>query len=281
MRKIVGKTKFIFVTGGVVSGIGKGIIAASIGNILKARGFKVFTQKLDPYLNIDPGVLSPYEHGEVYVTRDGGETDLDLGHYERFVDEKLTKDSNFTSGKIFQNVINKERNGEYKGKTVQIVPHFTNEIISLIAKTAQTHKPDFLIIEIGGTVGDMESIAFIRAIAEFGFFYPELAYFIHTTYIPFLETSKDFKTKPTQYSISSLLTMGVKPNMIFLRSHKKLTKDIVTKISKSILLAEEKIIPLHDVETVYEIPLYLETLKVADNILKDFNMEERIPDHAK
>ena len=281
MKKIVGKTKIIFVTGGVVSGIGKGIIAASVGNILKARGFKVFSQKLDPYLNIDPGVLSPYEHGEVYVTHDGGETDLDLGHYERFTDEKLTKDSNYTSGKIFLNVIDKERSGEYQGKTVQIIPHFTNEIILLIAKTAQTHKPDFLIVEIGGTVGDMESIAFIRAIAEFGFFNPDLAYFIHTTYIPFLETSKDFKTKPTQYSISSLLTMGIKPNMIFLRSHTELPKEIMTKISKSILLEEEKIIPLHDVESVYEIPLYLEQLKVAENILKEFNIKPRDPDHKK
>ncbi len=279
MKKLIGKTKFIFVTGGVVSGIGKGIIAASIGNILKARGFKIFTQKLDPYLNIDPGVLSPYEHGEVYVTHDGGETDLDLGHYERFVDEKLTKDSNYTSGKIFQNVINKERAGKYKGKTVQIVPHFTNEIIELMVKTAQTHKPDFLIIEIGGTVGDMESTAFIRAISEFGSFNSNIAYFVHATYIPFLETSKDFKTKPTQFSISSLLTMGIKPHMIILRSHKKLPKEICVKISNAIFLEPEKIIPLHDVDSVYEIPLYLETLNVAENILKQFNIELKTPDH--
>lgn len=281
MKKIVGKTKFIFITGGVVSGIGKGIIAASVGNILKARGHKVFIQKLDPYLNIDPGVLSPYEHGEVYVTNDGGETDLDLGHYERFTDEKLTKDSNYTSGKIFQNLIDKERRGFYKGKTVQIIPHFTNEILEIIIKTAKKHNPDFLIIEIGGTVGDMESTAFIRAIAEFGFFNPNLAYFIHTTYIPFLETSKDFKTKPTQYSISSLLEMGIKPNMIVLRAHNQIPSEICLKISKSIFLKKENIIPLHDVESVYEIPLYLEKLNVAKNILKHFNIKTKLPDHEK
>ena len=279
MKKLIGKTKFIFVTGGVVSGIGKGIIAASIGNILKARGFKVFIQKLDPYLNIDPGVLSPYEHGEVYVTHDGGETDLDLGHYERFIDEKLTKDSNYTSGKLFQNVINKERSGKYRGKTVQIFPHFTNEIIELMVKTAQTNKPDFLIVEIGGTVGDMESIAFIRAISEFGSFNSDIAYFVHATYIPFLETSKDFKTKPTQFSISSLLTMGIKPHMIILRSHKKLPKEMPVKVSKSIFLESKKIIPLHDVDSVYEVPLYFETLNVAENILKEFKMDLKTPDH--
>ncbi|MGL5617738.1 MAG: CTP synthase [Metamycoplasmataceae bacterium] len=281
MKKVLGNTKFIFVTGGVVSGIGKGIVAASIGNILKARGLKVFIQKLDPYLNIDPGVLSPYEHGEVYVTNDGGETDLDLGHYERFTDEKLTRDSNYTSGKIFQNLIDKERRGYYKGKTVQIVPHFTNEILEIITKTAKKHNPDFLIIEIGGTVGDMESTAFIRAISEFGSFNPKITYFVHTTYIPFLETSKDFKTKPTQISISSLLELGIKPNMIVLRSHNKIPQDICSKISKSIFLKKENIIPLHDVDSVYDIPLYLEELKVAKNILKHFHMKNETPNHKK
>ncbi len=273
MGKVVGKTKFIFVTGGVVSGIGKGIISASIGNILKSRGHKIFIQKLDPYLNQDPGVLSPYEHGEVYVTSDGGETDLDLGHYERFIDQKLTKDSNYTSGKIFQNLINKERAGFYNGKTVQIIPHFTNEILEVIVKTAKIHKPDFLIIEIGGTVGDMESSAFIRAIAEFGSFNKDKTFYIHTTYIPFLETSKDFKTKPTQYSLSSLLALGIKPNMVILRSHQKLPQSICTKISNFIFLKEELIIPLHDVACVYEIPLFLETLNIAKNILKYFKMK--------
>ncbi len=281
MKKLSGKTKFIFVTGGVVSGIGKGITAASIGNILKARGFKVFIQKLDPYLNIDPGVLSPYEHGEVYVTSDGGETDLDLGHYERFTNAKLTKDSNYTSGKIFQNLIEKERNGLYQGKTVQIIPHFTNEILEVIVSTAEKHSPDFLIIEIGGTVGDMESTAFIRAIAEFGSFNPSITHYIHTTYIPFLETSKDFKTKPTQYSISSLLAMGIKPNMIVLRAHKKLPKSVCEKISNSIFLDIKNIIPLHDVESVYEIPLYFETLNVAQNILEHFNMKNKNADNVK
>lgn len=278
MEKVVGKTKFIFVTGGVISGIGKGIVAASVGNILKARGFKVFIQKLDPYLNQDPGVLSPYEHGEVYVTNDGGETDLDLGHYERFTDEKLTKDSNYTSGKIFQNLINKERSGYYNGKTVQIIPHFTNEILEIIVETAKKHKPDFLIIEIGGTVGDMESAAFIRAIAEFGSFNKEKTHYIHTTYIPFLETSKDFKTKPTQYSISSLLALGIKPDMIILRTHNKLPLSICEKISNFVFLEKENVIPLHDVNCVYEIPLFLESLNVAENILKHFKMKLEKPD---
>lgn len=281
MNKFEGKTKFIFVTGGVISGIGKGIVAASVANIIKARGFKIFVQKLDPYLNLDPGVLSPYEHGEVYVTQDGGETDLDLGHYERFTDEKLTKDSNFTSGKVFKNLIDKERSGHYHGKTVQIVPHFTNEIIDIIVNTAKKHNPDFLIVEIGGTVGDMESTAFIRAIAEFGSFNSEITHYIHTTYIPFLETSKDFKTKPTQYSISSLLSMGIKPHTIILRTHKELPLEICEKISKSVFLSKENIIPLHDVDSVYEIPLYLESQNLAKNIMKHFKIKDKIPNQEK
>ena len=177
-------TKIIFVTGGVISGIGKGITASSIGNILKARGFKIFMQKLDCYLNIDPGVLSPYEHGEVYVTEDGGETDLDLGHYERFIDETLTKESNYTTGKIYQRIFENERKGKYNGKTVQMVPHFTNEIMNIINSTIEKNKPDFLIVEIGGTIGDIESSPFIKAISEYSFRNPNTCYFVHVTYVP-------------------------------------------------------------------------------------------------
>ena len=178
------KTKIIFVTGGVVSGIGKGIVSASIGNILKARGYNVFIQKLDPYLNIDPGVLNPYEHGEVYVTDDGGETDLDLGHYERFLNQTLSKDANITSGRVTQQILENERKGKYGGKTVQIIPHFTNEIVNIINKTIDKYQPDFHIVEIGGTVGDIESNAFIKAISQMHYEKPNDVFYIHVTHVP-------------------------------------------------------------------------------------------------
>lgn len=181
---VANNTRIIFVTGGVISGIGKGIAAASIGNILKARGYSVFIQKLDPYLNIDPGVLSPYEHGEVYVTDDGGETDLDLGHYERFLDQSLTRDSNYTSGRICKMVFDNERRGKYQGKTVQIIPHFTNEITRVINTTISKHQLDFHIVEIGGTVGDVESNAFIIAASQYGFQNPANTFYVHITYVP-------------------------------------------------------------------------------------------------
>lgn len=266
-------TKVIFVTGGVISGIGKGITAASIGNVLKARGYSVFMQKLDCYLNIDPGVLSPYEHGEVFVTADGGETDLDLGHYERFIDETLTKESNYTTGKIYQIVFENERGGKYNGKTVQLVPHFINEIINIIDKTIKKEKPDFHIVEIGGTVGDIESNPFLKAISDYSYQNPNNTFFAHVTYIPWLNTSREFKTKPTQNSLSLLFSGGVRPNMIFLRSSKQLNESIINKISEVSYISKDYVISLPDFNSVYKIPLYFETQNVCRKILEHFSMK--------
>ena len=271
-------TKIIFVTGGVISGIGKGITASSIGNILKARGFKIFMQKLDCYLNIDPGVLSPYEHGEVYVTEDGGETDLDLGHYERFIDETLTKESNYTTGKIYQRIFENERKGKYNGKTVQMVPHFTNEIMNIINSTIEKNKPDFLIVEIGGTIGDIESSPFIKAISEYSFRNPNTCYFVHVTYVPWLNASKEFKTKPTQNSISMLLSGGINPNMILLRSQNPINEAIIDKISNLSYIKKECVISVYDFDSVYRVPLYLESQGVCERILEFFSIKPRKSD---
>ena len=211
--------KFIFVTGGVVSGLGKGLTAASLGRILKNRGLKVFMQKLDPYINVDPGTMSPYQHGEVFVTADGAETDLDLGHYERFIDTELNRNSSVTTGRIYSDVITKERRGDYLGATVQVVPHITNEIKSKIYAAAQSSNADIVITEIGGTVGDMESLPFIEAIRQvrldLGY---ENTFYIHTTLLPYIDGSKEVKTKPTQHSVKELLGYGIQPDMIVARS---------------------------------------------------------------
>ena len=269
------KTKIIFVTGGVISGIGKGIAAASIGNILKARGYSVFIQKLDPYLNIDPGVLSPYEHGEVYVTDDGGETDLDLGHYERFLNQSLTKDSNYTSGKICQMLFDNERKGKYNGKTVQIIPHLTNQINKIINSSIKKHKLDFHIVEIGGTVGDVESNAFIIAASQFGYQHPEDTFYVHITYVPWLNATKEHKTKPTQHSLSLLASNGIRANMVLLRSQNDVGREICQKIADFTFLDEKNIVSLYDVDNVYEIPLYLDSKKVGISILEHFNLPKR------
>ncbi|MBU4690863.1 CTP synthase [Mycoplasma zalophi] len=272
------KTNYIFVTGGVISGIGKGINAASIGRLLKARGFNVFSMKLDPYLNVDPGVLSPFEHGEVYVTEDGGETDLDLGHYERFIGENLSKLSSVTSGKIFQKLLHKERDGKFEGKTVQIVPHFTDEIEKIILDIEKNKNPDFAIIEIGGTVGDLESNSFFYALAQIRYKMRDRVFFVHTSYVPFLEASGDFKSKPTQHSISLLRELGINPNLVFLRSHKTPSDYVVQKVAKYTFLNEENIIPVPDFKQVYKMPLYLEKHKVSQIILKYFNIKNKKPD---
>ncbi|MGZ9413696.1 CTP synthase [Mycoplasma sp. AC157] len=275
-------SKFIFVTGGVISGLGKGVSAASIGNLLKSRGFSVFVLKLDPYLNVDPGVMSPYEHGEVYVTADGGETDLDLGHYERFIDEKFSKDSNFTSGRIFWNILEKEREGYYDGKTVQYIPHVTDEIISIIKNIEKKYKSDFVIVEIGGTVGDIESNPFIYAIAQMSSEFNGInTFFIHVTYVPFLETSGDFKTKPTQDSINKLRGMGIKPNMILLRSNDEVDHTILNKVAKTTFLNPRNVISAPDLKNVYEMPLYLEKKDAANIILDYFNITHIKPNLRK
>ncbi|WP_033161311.1 CTP synthase [[Mycoplasma] collis] len=266
-------SKYIFITGGVISGLGKGVSAASLGLLLKSRGYSIFVLKLDPYLNIDPGVMSPYEHGEVFVTEDGGETDLDLGHYERFINENFFKESNYTSGKIFNNIFTKERNGKYNGKTVQYIPHVTDEIISVIKNIEKKYKKDFIIVEIGGTVGDIESNPFIYAISDLSNqLNSKKTFFIHVTYVPYLKTSKEFKTKPSQYSISTLRSMGIKANMIFLRSDFAVDQKIIDKIAKISFLNKENVLSVYDLDNVYKSPLLLEENKADQIILKYFEL---------
>ncbi|WP_412031481.1 CTP synthase [Metamycoplasma buccale] len=267
------KTKYIFVTGGVVSGLGKGVCAASVGYLLKARGFKVFSMKLDPYLNINPGILSPIEHGEVFVTEDGAETDLDLGYYERFIGTDLTGESSYTSGKLFQRLWEKEKENKFNGKTMQMVPHFTNEIQNVILNIGKKYKPDFAIIEIGGTVGDLESNPFFYAIAQLNHLHYNQTFFIHVSYVPFLEVSKDFKSKPTQHSIATLRSLGISPNMVFLRSDKPITNDINQKISLFSFLDQENVISIPNFDVIYQTPLYLEKKNVIATIFKHFKIK--------
>ncbi|ADE19398.1 CTP synthase [Mycoplasma crocodyli] len=268
------KTKFIFVTGGTISGLGKGVTAASLGNLLKANDYSVFVLKLDPYLNIDPGVMSPNEHGEVYVTEDGGETDLDLGHYERFIGVRLNKTSNFTSGKIYQRILNKERNGDYEGKTVQVVPHVIDEIISIILDSAKATKPDFMIVEIGGTVGDIESNPFIYALAKFFNLYRKNSMMFYVTFVPYLAATKEFKSKPTQVSINTLRTFGLNPDILLLRSQGELPKNMISKISSTTFVDQNKIISVPDQTNIYKIPLFLLEQNILSNIFNHFNLKE-------
>ncbi|MBR4471966.1 MAG: CTP synthase [Erysipelotrichaceae bacterium] len=274
--------KFVFVTGGVVSGLGKGITAASLGRLLKARGLKVASQKLDPYINVDPGTMSPYQHGEVFVTDDGAETDLDLGHYERFIDEDLHKYSNLTTGKVFWNVLNKERKGEYLGKTVQIIPHITNEIKEFIYSAAKKNDPDVLICEVGGTIGDIESQPFIEAIRQIGLEQGnENVCYIHVTLIPYLECSGEHKSKPTQHSVKELQGMGIRPDIIVLRCSKPLEKDIFEKIALFANLPADHVIENPTIDLLYEVPLLLEKQYFADIVLKQLKMDYDQPDLKK
>ena len=225
-------SKFIFVTGGVVSGLGKGITAASLGRLLKARGYQVTMQKFDPYINIDPGTMNPIQHGEVFVTDDGSETDLDLGHYERFIDENLNKYSNLTSGRVYWNVLNKERKGEYLGQTVQIIPHVTNEIKDYILKNAEVTKADISIVEIGGTIGDIESLPFLEAIRQLALeIGRKNCLFIHVCLVPYISGSDEFKSKPTQHSVKELMGMGIHPDIVVTRCDEVIPNDIRKKIS--------------------------------------------------
>lgn len=267
-------TKFIFVTGGVVSGLGKGITAASLGRLLKARGLKVASQKLDPYINVDPGTMSPYQHGEVYVTEDGGETDLDLGHYERFIDEDLNKYSNLTTGKVYWNVLNKERKGEYLGNTVQVIPHITNEIKEFIYAASKKNNPDILICEVGGTIGDIESQPFIEAIRQIGLEKgKENVCYVHVTLVPYLESSKEHKSKPTQHSVKELQGMGINPDVIVLRCAKPLQDDIFEKIAMFCNIQKECVIENRTLKLLYEVPLALERQHMADTICKKLNIK--------
>jgi CTP synthase len=252
-------TKYVFVTGGVVSSLGKGITAASLGRLLKARGFRVQVQKFDPYINVDPGTMSPFQHGEVFVTEDGAETDLDIGHYERFVDENLSRNANHTSGSIWYAVIRKERKGEYLGSTVQVIPHITNEIKDRIRRVAEATDTDVVISEIGGTVGDIESLPFLEAIRQFrrevG---PENVLYIHVTFVPFIETAGELKTKPTQHSVNELRRIGIHPDVVVCRSHEQLAHDIREKIALFADVPSEAVIANEDASDVYLVPQALQ-----------------------
>ena len=267
-------TKYIFVTGGVVSGLGKGITAASIGRILKSRGLKVTIQKFDPYLNIDPGTMNPCQHGEVFVTDDGLECDLDLGHYERFIDENLNRYSNITTGRIYMQVLNKERKGIYLGKTIQVIPHITNEIKDTVYKAGEISGSEVVITEIGGTVGDIESQPFIEAIrqvrSEKG---RDNVMFVHVTPIMYLAKSEELKTKPTQHSCKELMSMGIVPDLIVVRSSHQLNEEIKSKISLFCNIPSENVIENLDAESIYDIPLMFEEQNVSELIRKKLNLE--------
>ena len=266
--------KFIFVTGGVVSGLGKGITAASLGRLLKCRGFKVASQKLDPYMNIDPGTMNPMQHGEVYVTDDGAETDLDLGHYERFIDEDLTKYSNLTSGKVYWNVLNKERRGEYLGQTVQIIPHVTNEIKDFIYKNVEATKADIMITEIGGTIGDIESQPFLEAIRQLSIEVGRRnCLFIHVCLVPYISGSDEFKSKPTQHSVKELQAVGIAPDIIITRSDKDVGDHIREKIALFCNVQKDCVISNTTVPNLYEAPLMLYENGLDKVVCRDLGLE--------
>ncbi|MDY4724004.1 MAG: CTP synthase [Bacilli bacterium] len=266
-------TKFIFVTGGVVSSLGKGISAASLGRMLSKRGLKVFMQKFDPYLNVDPGTMSPYQHGEVFVTEDGAETDLDLGHYERFTDLELTKESSVTSGKIYKTIIEKERRGDYLGSTVQVIPHVTNEIKQRLLDAAEVSKADVVITEIGGTVGDIESLPFLEAIrqarADFGY---ENTFYLHNTLVPFLKTSGEIKTKPTQHSVKELTSLGIQPDAIILRSEVPVDVKSREKIALFCNVPPRAVFVAQDVQVIYEVGISLNEQGLDDYVLEHFHL---------
>ena len=267
-------TKYIFVTGGVVSGLGKGITAASLGRLLKARGLKVAAQKLDPYINVDPGTMSPYQHGEVYVTEDGAETDLDLGHYERFIDENLNKYSNLTTGKVYWNVLNKERRGEYLGSTVQVIPHITNQIKEFVYSVAKKTDADVVITEIGGTIGDIESQPFLEAVRQISLEVgAENSLFIHVTLVPFLRGSDEHKSKPTQHSVKELQGMGVKPDIIILRCDEPLEDSIFKKIAMFCNVKPDCVIENITLPELYEAPIMLEKSNFSAIVCRELGIQ--------
>ena len=266
--------KYIFVTGGVVSGLGKGITAASLGRLLKARGLKVAAQKLDPYINIDPGTMSPYQHGEVYVTEDGAETDLDLGHYERFIDEDLNRFSNLTTGKVYWNVLNKERAGDYLGSTVQVIPHITNEIKSFIYEVGKHSDADVIITEIGGTVGDIESQPFLEAIRQVSLEVgKENSLFIHVTLVPYLQSSGEHKSKPTQHSVKELRSLGIFPDIIVLRANEEIDQDIIDKISLFCNVKKDCVIQNITLPVLYEAPMMLEKSRFSWIVCRELGID--------
>jgi len=271
-------TKYIFVTGGVVSSLGKGITASAVGQLLKSRGLKVFMQKFDPYINIDPGTMSPLQHGEVFVTDDGAETDLDLGHYERFIDENLNRHSSVTTGKIYQSVINRERRGDYLGATVQVIPHITNQIKKKLIDVARHSKPDIVITEIGGTVGDIESLPFLEAIrqARRDFGHHNTLY-IHNTLVPYLQAANEYKTKPTQHSVKELMSLGIHPDIIVLRSEKEISKENKEKIALFCDIDTKNVFESTDVEVLYEVITEMHKQKIDETILEHFEFSNQPP----
>ena len=271
--------KYIFVTGGVVSGLGKGITAASLGRLLKSRGLKVAAQKLDPYINVDPGTMSPYQHGEVYVTEDGAETDLDLGHYERFIDEDLNKYSNLTTGKVYWSVLNKERRGEYLGKTVQVIPHITNEIKNFVYSVANLTDADVVITEIGGTIGDIESQPFLEAARQISLEVGKgNCLFIHVTLVPYIKGSNEHKSKPTQHSVKEMQGMGIKPDIIVLRTGEPLEKEIFDKISLFCNVAKDCVIENITLSNLYEAPIMLEKQNLSSVVCRELCLDTAAPD---
>ena len=275
-------SKYIFVTGGVVSGLGKGITAASLGRLLKARGLKVAAQKLDPYINVDPGTMSPYQHGEVYVTEDGAETDLDLGHYERFIDEDLNKYSNLTTGKVYWNVLNKERRGEYLGETVQVIPHVTNEIKEFIYAVGKKTGADVVITEIGGTTGDIESQPFLEAIRQVGLEQGRgNSLFIHVTLVPYLHGSGEHKSKPTQHSVKELQGMGIHPDLIVLRCNEPLEESILHKIAMFCNVRPDCVFENRTLPVLYEAPLMLEKQNISSVVCRELGIEAPEPNLAE
>jgi len=274
-----GETRFIFVTGGVLSALGKGIASASIGRLLKARGFRVQIQKFDPYLNVDPGTMSPFQHGEVFVTEDGAETDLDLGHYERFTDENTSRASNVTAGAVYNSVIRRERRGDYLGGTVQVIPHITDEIKNRILIVAETKQVDFVITEIGGTVGDIESLPFLEAIRQlYTDLTPRRAMFIHLTLVPYIHHAGEMKTKPTQHSVQELRRIGIQPHALICRSVTGLDRDIRQKIAHFASLPVDAVISGQDVDNVFKIPLMYRAEGLDDFIVEHFRIEAPAPD---
>lgn len=263
----VGETRYIFVTGGVASSLGKGIISSSIGKLLQARGYKVTIQKFDPYINIDPGTLNPYEHGECYVTVDGHEADLDLGHYERFLGIQTTKANNLTTGRIYKSVIDKERRGDYLGKTVQIIPHITDEIKRNVKMLGSKYKFDFVITEIGGTVGDIESLPFLESIRQLKWELGKYTLCVHLTYVPYLAAAKELKTKPTQHSVKQLQSAGIQPDILVLRTEHDLTINIRKKVALFCNVSEESVVQSIDAPTIYQVPILMHEQKLDETIL--------------
>ncbi len=273
------RTRFIFVTGGVVSSLGKGIAAASIGQLLVARGLSVSLQKFDPYINVDPGTMSPFQHGEVFVTEDGAETDLDLGHYERFTDVNTTRGSNVTTGAIYDSVIRRERRGDYLGGTVQVIPHITDEIKNRIRRGAEADDVDIVITEIGGTVGDIESLPFLEALRQFQVDEGrERCMFLHLTLVPFLGHAGELKTKPTQHSVQELRRIGIQPDMVMCRCEEPLSRDIREKIALFVNLPVDAVVSARDVDSIYKVPLYFRAEGVDDQVLEHFGIETEVPD---